>query len=364
MDKYSHVFERFYQFENLYDGYKLARRNKRYKPEVLSYSANLEENLIDAQNHLIWKDLEVTGVHSFYEYFPKVRLIHALPFRYRVINCAAYNVLWPIYARSFYEYSYGSIPGMGQVKACDKLQSWMKHVQRKSEQWFIGKVDVAKFFFRVPIDVQLRELGRPLDDPDMMWFLEKMIRSDGRPFGMPLEYDDPLDVEMVSGIGMQVGSLISQMTANVVLTPLDHYVKRVLQAPYYMRYMDDMVFLVPSKQQAWDTVGRMDEFLRTRLGLQLNNKTSVTPVGSRIEFVGKIISPDRIDLRKSTSLQMKKHLDFVKEAYSKGEVPLDYALSVIHSYLGILKHTDDKALRDKILEDYVLVGGLVAPLEE
>ena len=35
--------------------------------------------------------------------------------------------------------------------------------------------------------------------------------------------------------------------------------------PYYIRYMDDMLFLCPSKEQAWDALGKMDEFLRARL---------------------------------------------------------------------------------------------------
>ena len=74
-----------------------------------------------------------------------------------------------------------------------------------------------------------------------------------------------------------------------------------------------------------------------------------------IEFVGKIITPERIELRKSSSLQMKRHLDYVKEAYARGEVPFEYAHDVIISYLGLLKHTDCKALREKICEDYVLI---------
>lgn len=355
MEKYSGVFERFYQFDNLYDGYLLARRNKRMKAEVLSYSANLEENLIDAQNHLIWQDLVVNGLHAFYEYFPKVRLIHALPFPYRVINCAAYMVLWPIYSRSFYEHSYGSIPGKGAVRACDTFQQWLRQVENKPDKWYIGKMDIQKFFFRVPVEIQIRELMKPLDDVKMLWFLETMIRCDGRPFGMPLEYSDPFDVDMIPGIGMQVGSLISQMTANVVLTPLDHYIKRVLRAPKYIRYMDDMRILCESKQQCWDIIGAADEYLRDGFGLQLNRKTGVVPADQGCEFIGKIVRADRIDLRKDSSLRMKRHLDYVREAYGRGDVPLEYALSVIESYIGILKHTSDRALLEKICEDYVLV---------
>ena len=355
MDKYQHVFDKFIQFENLYDGYLLARRNKRYKDEVLSYSANMEENLINAQNHLIWKDLKIDGLHSFYEYFPKVRLIHSLPFKYRVLNCAAYNVLWPIYSKSFYEHSYGSIPGRGVIKAVQKLQSWQRLVKRKPEKWYIGKADIAKFFFRVPVEVQLRELGKPLDDPDMMWFLEKMIHADGRPFGLPMEASGPLDTELILGVGMQVGSLISQMTANIVLTPMDHFIKRTMKAPYYIRYMDDMIVLAPSKQQVWDILYTMDEFLQTKLGLQLNNKTAVMPADHGVEFVGKVVRPERIDLRKATSLKMKKHLAFVREAYANGEADYDYCKSVILSYVGILKWTDDVALRKAIVRDFKLI---------
>ena len=353
MEKHSHVFEQFAAFDTMYDGYLLARRAKRYKAAVLDYSAHLEENLIDSVNRLRWKMYEPGQLFQFYEYFPKVRMIHSLPFYDRVINCAAYSVLWPIYSRSFYEHSYGSIPGRGTLKAVQQLQRWMWMVRNKG--WYVGKMDVAKFFFRVPIEVQLRELGRPLNDPDMIWFLETAIRCDGRPFGLPLHCTDVTTAERVAGIGMQVGSLISQMTANVVLTPLDHYLKRVVRVPFYVRYMDDMEFLCESKDQAWDIIGATDDFLRERLGLQLNNKTAVVSVGSRVEFVGRIVTPNRIELRKSTSLQMKRHLAYVMEHYSTGELPLEYCLQVITSYLGLMKHCDCDELRKKVLDDFVLV---------
>lgn len=355
MEKHSHVFERFATFDNLYGGYLLARRNKRYHDKVLDYSANLEEFIINDVNRLQWKEYAPGKLHAFYEYFPKVRLIHSLPFADRVVNCAAYNVLWPIYERSFYEHSYGSIPNRGTVKAVNQLQNWMRIVSHKPQGWFLGKIDIAKFFFRAPIEVQLRELGRPLNDPDMMWFLETAIRCDGRPFGLPLHCTDVTTAERVAGRGMQVGSLISQMTANVVLNPLDHYVKRVLRVPYYIRYMDDMILLAPSKEQVWDAIGAIDDYLQENLGLQLNEKTAVMPYGSGVEFIGRRVWPDRVELRRSTSLQMKRHLAYVMEHYSTGELPLEYCNSVITSYLGLMKHCNCDALRTKVLNDFVLI---------
>ena len=355
MEKYEHVFERFVDFENLYGGYLLARRNKRYRNEVLAYTANLEENLINSQNHLIWKSYEVKDLHEFIEYYPKKRIITVMPFENRVVNCAAYKVMWPIYKKSFYEHSYGSVDGMGTVKATKQLQYWMRLIQHKREDWWVLKMDVKKFFFRIPIDVQLEYLGKPLNDPDMMWFFRQAIKCDGRAFGLPLDADNVTDCERIAGVGMQVGSLISQMTGNVVMTPLDHYIKRDLRVPYYIRNMDDMLALVPTLDQAHEVKERAEDFLLDRLGLNLNSKTAIVPYDSGPEFVGRRVFPDKIQIRRSSSLHMKQHLRYVMEHYSTGELDLDYCLSVIQSYLGLMKHCDCDAFRKKVLEDFVLV---------
>jgi hypothetical protein len=261
-----------------------------------------------------------------------------------------------------YEHSYGSIPGRGNLAAVLQVQRWMRATQQNRRYPWIGKADVAKFFFRVPHEIQLRELGKPLDDPDMMWFLKTSIHGDGRPTGLPLDCGDPTEAERIFGIGMPVGSLISQMTANVVLTPMDHFMKRTVRIPIYARYMDDMYVQGESKQQVWDALGKMDLFLREHLGLQLNHKTAVMPYDEGIEFVGRIIRPDRITIRKSSSLQIKRHLRYVREAYAEGKVPLEYAKSVIISYLGLLEHTDCDALKEKLCQDYVLVTKHPEPL--
>lgn len=355
MEKYRHIFERFATFDNMYDGYLKARKHKRQQDCVLQYTNLLEDNLIDSVNRLQWHEYHTGQLHQFYEYYPKLRLISSLPFYDRVINCAAHNVLWPIYRRSMYEYSFGSIEEKGPIRASRTVQQWMRSYARKPGDWYIVKMDIAKFFFRIPVDIQLRELSKPLDDPDMVWFLEQAIRCDGRPLGLPVYCTDVTTAERISGIGMQVGSLISQMTANVVMTPTDYYIKRELRVPEHARFMDDMMCIVDGKKAAWEVVGYIDDYLRTNVGLQLNDKTAVIPLGKPVEFVGRKITPDKIELRRQTSLGMKKHLRYVREAYGRGEVPLEYALSVIQSYLGLMQDCNNDALRDQILEDYVLV---------
>ena len=115
MEKHTGVFKRFATFENHYNGYLLARRDKRNKGEVLEYSARLEDYIFRDVERELNKTYCPGKPHAFYEYFPKKRLIHALPFSDRVVNCAAYLQLWPIYSKSFYEHSYGSVPNMGTI---------------------------------------------------------------------------------------------------------------------------------------------------------------------------------------------------------------------------------------------------------
>ena len=92
MEKHRHIFEQFATFDNMYDGYLLARKHKRYQDCVLEYTNLLEDNLIDAVNRLQWHEYQTGPLHQFYEYYPKKRIISSLPFYDRVVNCAAYNV--------------------------------------------------------------------------------------------------------------------------------------------------------------------------------------------------------------------------------------------------------------------------------
>lgn len=67
------MFERVYDYRNLYEAYIKARKQKRYRGEVLQFSYALEENLIALQNELIWKTYKVGAYRPFVIYEPKKR---------------------------------------------------------------------------------------------------------------------------------------------------------------------------------------------------------------------------------------------------------------------------------------------------
>ncbi len=52
MKSIKHLKEKVTDFQNLYQSYLKARKNKRYRDEVLKYTAHLEDNLFSLQEQL------------------------------------------------------------------------------------------------------------------------------------------------------------------------------------------------------------------------------------------------------------------------------------------------------------------------
>ena len=59
MKRYKDIYQKIYDYDNLYLAYLSARLNKRHRSEVMAFTEHLEENLVDVQNVLIWQTYEV-----------------------------------------------------------------------------------------------------------------------------------------------------------------------------------------------------------------------------------------------------------------------------------------------------------------
>ncbi len=122
MAKITDIYDKICSWENLYKAYENAARGKWYRDDVVRFSANLEEELINLQNHLIYQTYKVGRYREFYVYEPKKRLIMALDFRDRVVQWAIYQQLEPLFDRQFIYDSYGCRKGKGTHRAADRLQ--------------------------------------------------------------------------------------------------------------------------------------------------------------------------------------------------------------------------------------------------
>ena len=349
------IYARICDFENIYEAYLEARKNKRYRYEVLRFSANLSENLISIQDALYEKTYKIGNYRQFVVSEPKKRLIMALQFRDRVVQWAIYRQLNPLLDRQFIEDSFACRAGKGTHKAIDRLQYWLRKIDRTCKRWYCLKLDISKYFYRVDHAVLMQILERKIGDKNLLWLLERIINSDCA-FGLSLDANiaDGADIKRLMDVGMPIGNLTSQMFANLYLNELDQYVKHELRQHYYIRYMDDIIVLSDDKRELHEIKDKIARYLDEKLRLMLNRKTSIRPVCLGIEFVGFRVWATHRKLRKSSSKKLKRGLKYIKTQYAKGRKNLAQITPNIMSYFGILRHFNSYGLRVKISEDFVL----------
>ena len=354
MKRIKNMYAQICAFDNLYTAYVHARKSKRYRREVLKFSANLEDNLIIIQEILTQKIYRVGSYREFFIYEPKKRLIMALPFIDRVVQWAVYQLLNPIFIKGYITDSYACIEGRGTHMAVKRLQYWLRQVDRKPGKYYYLKLDISKYFYRIDHQVLMDILRKKIKDPDLLWLLDIIVNSDTHNFGLLLGENPGEETVRLKDKGMPIGNLTSQMFANLYLNELDQYIKRHLSIPYYVRYMDDVIILDNDKKRLHQLKDTIDRFLQTRLKLDLNNKTAIRPVSLGIEFCGFRIWSTHIKLRKKTALKMKRNIKRLQRKYSQGELNFKQVNNSMQSYFGVMKHFNSQRFRNKILEGFAL----------
>lgn len=354
MKTVKNIYEKIYDFDNIYNAYLNARKGKRFRDEVLEFSSNLEENIIDIQNELMWKTYSVGRYRQFVITVPKKRLIMALCFRDRVIQWAIHRQIYPLFDKRFIDDSYGCRDGKGTLAAVNRLQYWLKQAYRSEDDYYYLKLDISKFFYSVNHDILMNILKKTIADEDTLNLLRTIISSESN-IGLPDGFiSDCYPTDEAGAIsGLPIGSLTSQMFANIYLNELDQFCKHELKIHYYIRYMDDIIILHKDKQELHKIKSAIENFINERLGLCLNNKTAIRPVTMGIEFVGYRVWGSHKKLRKKSVIKMKQRIKEIQHLYKIGSIEFSDVKATMASYFGILKHCDSFNLRKKLSETLV-----------
>lgn len=368
MKSIKHIKERVTDFDNLYKAYLHARKSKRFRNEVLEFSANLEDNLHELQNSLRDRTYRPGPYKKRIIHDPVDRLIMWQDFIHRVVQWAVYQIINPEFVRGYIEDSYACIKGRGSDAAAQRLFYFMQQVGRieknagldengkPKRRFYLEKLDTSKFFYRIDHQVSMDLVGRKCNyDPWLMWLMDLFVNAEGEKFGFPpgKGVKDVTPDEMLADKGLAVGSLLNQMLANINQNEVDHFAKRQLRIHYYVRYMDDIVIISDSKTQLLEWRRQIETFMRERLKLELNPKKSfIQPISHGIDFCQYRIFPDHIKLKKATALRMKHNLKRIQRLYAAGEISLERAQKTVNSYMGLMSHCNSYQLRRAIFGEY------------
>ena len=353
-------------FQNLLEADKNASQGKRYRDENLKFAAHREEQIIDLHNRLTYFPIDGNPgrpTESAYRvgkyrmkqiYEPKPRIIMALQYPDRVVQWAYYQKLNPLFDQQYIMHSYGCRKGKGTVKARKQLQTWLRKVNRSPKNWYVLKLDIAKYFYRVDHEVLMNILRKHIRDELILRDLEKLINCEDTAFGLPSGVQPELckQEDWLYNRGMPIGNLTSQMFANIYLNELDQYCKHVLHINLYIRYVDDVIVLWPDKKELFAIKDEIEEFLNQKLHLELNSKTSIRPARLPVTFVGAVITPTTIRIRKSTRQRMFRRIRFIQKIYQAGLLTWEKVNNTMQSYFGLIKHFTAGNLLRKIIDEF------------
>lgn len=314
-------------FENAEDAYRKARRNKRYREEVLRFTENKEAELCDIVQELLTGTYRQGEARHFVVYEPKKRDIYALPFRDRVVQHMINTKIEPIVEKRFYFHSYACRKNKGMHKAAAYAQECIRNRSFEGCQVYALKADIHKYFNSVDHEILKQLLVRIFKDRQLIALIFYIIDSYGE-----------------DGKGIPVGNLLSQLFANLVLNELDTFVKNELKVKDYLRYMDDFVVIHNDREYLKEVLQKIDAFMRERKKLSLNPKTTIINTKNGLDFCGYRIYKDHRKIRKRSH----KHMKAAIKAYRHGKITKDKLLLSYKSWEGHAEHADTFRLRQKM----------------
>lgn len=303
MKRVGFLFEQAFTPESLYQAWEDASRGKRGKRATLEFGRNLGPNLDALHAELHSGTYKPQPYTEFLVYEPKQRTIFAPAFRDLVVQHAIYRLTYPIFNRTFIDQSYACRVGKGTHAAADYAQAALRHCAPDS---YILQLDIKKFFYSIVRSTLQKMLERQIKDKR---FVAVMMQF--------ADYGQP--------VGIPIGNLLSQMYALIVLNPLDHFIKRVLKAKLYCRYVDDFVIFGWPRERCVLALAKIKTFLADTLGLALS-RFSLHKVKRGLNFVG-------YRTWHSTRFVRKHSLYAFMQAANKS------ALESVISTLGHARHT-------------------------
>lgn len=351
------IYPEIASFDGVYQAVHDVNLGATYNPDEISFWDKLENNCHYVANRLEAMDWPPDTYRSFYVYEPKLRKIICCDYVTKVISRAAYNAINPRLIKTFIPRTYACIPGRGGLYAARDLLQALNYWTRKGRKIDYIKGDMTKFFYRIDHEVLMDRTEKKIGDKKVLALLEHYWCDASMAFGLPLGVKNPMlvpDDEMLWDVGISIGGGLSHMGGNIYLDPLDRFVTQELKPLFYTRTMDDFILLEDDRAKSHADLTAIQDFTREELRLQLNEKTCIRPVNQGIEYVGYRIWPGRMELRKSTTLHMKRRLSRTEDLYRDGIITFEKANETVQSYKALLNSTDSKALDAKIWANFRL----------
>jgi len=331
-----HIYEKIITRENIKAAIDKASQDKKPRREVVEVLEDVDKHVELIREMLISKSYrpceykETIVKEGARQKERKVTKIDFFPDQ--IIHWAVILQIQPLIERGAYTYSCGSMPGKGIHYAKPKIEKWIREDKKNTK--YVAKLDITKYYESISHDLAKQSIRRIIKDPNLLWLLDMII--DSYPKGLPIGY------------------LTSQWLANLILQPLDWFIKQVLKIKYYVRYMDDKVLFSSNKKLLHLAVRKIMEFLRN-MGLKIKKNWQVFRLSCRaLDFMGFRFYRFKTTLRRSLMYRISRKAYWI---WKRGFARFKDAAAML-SYLGWIKHSDSRWFFESRFVKYVNIKEL------
>lgn len=257
-------------FFALMESARKCRRGVIWKDSVASYMLNLPERTLAMSRKLQDGTFKCGKTREFDITRPKRRTIVSVGFADRVFQRSLNdNSIYPRMVHGFIKDNCACQEDKGTDYARERLKEFMRrHYRRHGPNGWVCQIDVAGYYPNMRHEVAEDAFSRKLP-PEIMAMATAVMRN-----------------QYPGEVGYNPGSQMIQIAGISVLDPLDHMAKDLMGIRNYIRYMDDAVAILPTREEAERAMAAFGDTLHT-LGFELNPKKSrVYPLLDGIEFLG------------------------------------------------------------------------------
>ena len=261
--------EQIIGFDALWESAMKCKRGVMWKDSVANFVLNMVPEVAKLERELHEGTYKERPHKYFNITYPKERAIMSISFRDRVYQRSLNDVgIYPAMAKGFIYDNCACQKGKGADFArkrfkCHLQRFWRKH----GINGYCLKMDVKGYYPNMRHDVA-KETYRQKLDPEVYKRAAEILD------GFPGE------------AGFNPGSQIIQISGISVLDGIDHSIKEKMRVKHYIRYMDDMLALIETEQEAHRIMEEVAKMLN-EIGFELHQgKTVIKPISKPIMFLG------------------------------------------------------------------------------
>ena len=181
------LYDKKLTYDNLMKAHNESKKGKGLRKEIINFNLKQEEYIMWLYEMLKTGKYKHSGYTEFYVTEPKRRRIEKSRYIDRIVHrWYVDNFLKEYFVKSFINTSYACIENKGMHKACLDVQNAMKHCKRVWNNYYIIKMDVAKYFQNIDKQILYKLIERKIKDKKLQWLTKEILYSNGIEKGLPI----------------------------------------------------------------------------------------------------------------------------------------------------------------------------------